>query len=112
MLVEIKSSHCMGGALTFLAILWRLLSLVKKTYTIFQINNLTFKLLCCQLIFGIKDKKQRPLGSVDLGRSLMQPITNPPFKVRTFLELHAGSRHVRMEDVKLAKQNFCFGMLY
>ena len=33
--------------------------------------------MCCQLIFGIEVKKQRLLGIVDLGRSLMLPITNP-----------------------------------
>ena len=46
-----------------------------------------FKLLCCQFISGIENKKQRLLGMVELGHSLMRPFNNPQLEVPTFRDL-------------------------
>ena len=42
----------------------------------------------CQFISGIEDGKQRLLGIVDLGCSLMRPFNNPPLKVRSFCDMN------------------------
>ena len=43
-----------------------------------------------QLISGIEDRKQRLMGIMDLGRSLMQHFTYPQLKFRTFRAINTA----------------------